>query len=224
MKFNKQGGLFDNDAFQILEDQEKRFWISSNRGLYRVDREQLAAVADGRDRLVASVAYGRADGMLSVECNGGLWPAGAKDNRGLLWFPTQMGIAIVDPNNIPVVTQPPRMAIEDIKVDGRQQSASHRLTLRPGQTSLEINYTALSSTKPDQITFRYKLDGVDSDWQQVGLRRTAYYTHLPPGDYLFRAAAKYSDGILSQQEAFLQVVVVPPFSGAGGSLCLLLQW
>ncbi len=209
--FNKQNGLFDNGAFQILEDDEHRFWISSNRGLYRVSREQLAAVADGRDQLIASVAYGRADGMLNVECNGGLWPAGAKDNRGFLWFPTQMGIAIVDPKNVPTVAQPPRVAIEEVRIDGLQQPASGTIALRPGHANLEINYTALSSTKPDQITFRYKLDGVDRDWQQVGLRRTAYYTHLPPGDYAFHAAARNSDGFSSLQEARLEVIVVPPF-------------
>ncbi len=209
--FNKQAGLFDNGAFRMLEDDEHRFWISSNRGLYRVSRDELAAVADGRDPLVASVAYGRADGMLSVECNGGLWPAGAKDNRGFLWFPTQTGIAIVDPKNLPTVAQPPRVAIEEVKIDGQQQPASGTLALRPGHSNLEINYTALSSTKPDQITFRYKLDGVDKDWQQVGLRRTAYYTHLPPGDYAFRATARNSDGVSSVQEAQLEVIVIPPF-------------
>ncbi|WP_334236730.1 sensor histidine kinase [Terriglobus sp. ADX1] len=209
--FNQKSGLFDNGAFQILEDGHGAFWISSNRGIYRVSRQQLAAVADGKERRVVSIAYGRVDGMLSAECNGGLWPAGAIDTEGRLWFPTQMGIAIVDPNVVRTVTAPPGVAIETTSVEHVERPSAELIVLKPGQTNLEINYTALSYTKPDQITFRYKMDGVDKDWQEVGLRRTAYYTHLPPGSYVFRVSATNSDGVRSQQDALLHVQVIPPF-------------
>ena len=183
--FNKDRGLYDNGAFQILEDDQERFWISSNQGIYRVSRPQLEAVADGREARVASVAYGLADGMLSVECNGGLWPAGAKDDRGLLWFPTQKGVAIVDPKSVITNRQPPRVQIEAASIEHKPQSELHHVVLRPGQTNLEIEYTALSYTKPQQISFRYKLDGIDDEWQEVGQRRTAYYSHLPPATTYF---------------------------------------
>lgn len=209
--FNKQRGLFDNGAFQMLEDQSRHFWISSNRGLYRVDRDQLEAVADGREKLVTSIAYGRADGMLSAECNGGLWPAGAKDGQGAFWFPTQMGVAIVDVDKVRTVRQPPKVVIESATVEHKPQDEINDAVLKPGQTNLEIAYTALSYTKPEQITFRYKLQGVDENWQEVGTRRTAYYTHLPPGEYVFHVAAQNSDGVPSQQDALLQVTVVPTF-------------
>jgi signal transduction histidine kinase/ligand-binding sensor domain-containing protein len=211
IKFNKQSGLFDNGAFQILEDNRRRFWISSSRGIYRVDRDQLLSVADGRESSVTSIAYGRADGMLNAECNGGAWPAGAKDAQDLLYFPTQMGLAIVDPEKLIPISQPPRVLIESFSVDRQQQEPSDISTLRPGQTGLEIDYTALSFTKPEQVAFRYKLEGVDDDWQSVGTRRTAYYTHLSPGDYVFRVMARNSDGIDSVRSAQLRVIVVPPF-------------
>ena len=209
--FNKDRGLYDNGAFQILEDDQERFWISSNQGIYRVSRPQLEAVADVREARVASVAYGLADGMLSVECNGGLWPAGAKDDRGLLWFPTQKGVAIVDPKSVITNRQPPRVEIEAASIEHKPQSELHHVVLRPGQTNLEIEYTALSYTKPQQISFRYKLDGIDDEWQEVGQRRTAYYSHLPPGDYVFHVSASNSDGIPSAHDGMLLVTVIPPF-------------
>ena len=53
--FNQSSGLYDNGAFQILEDGQERFWISSNRGIYRVSRKQLIDVAEGREeRLILS--------------------------------------------------------------------------------------------------------------------------------------------------------------------------
>jgi len=195
----------------MLEGRNGNIWISSNRGLYRVNHGQLAAVADGREKLVASIAYGRGDGLLSVECNGGLWPAGAKDSDGSLWFPTQMGVAIVDPKNVHVVQQAPRVIIEQFFVDHKLQPAFPHVTLRPNQANLEVDYTALSSTKPEQLTFSYKLEGIDDDWEPVGLRRTAYFSHLPPGDYTFRVSAQNSNGVRSESDATLQVIVVPPF-------------
>ena len=209
--FNLSMGLYDNGAFQILEDNQQRFWISSNRGIYRVSRKQLADVAEGREKRLDSVAYGRADGMLTMECNGGVWPAGAKDAHGFLWFPTEKGVAIVDPTSVSVDSLPPRVVIESSSVEHKLQTAVDQVVIRPGQTNLEVQYTALSYSRPEQISFRYKLDGVDEDWQEVGHRRTAYYTHLPPGDYVFHVSARNSDGIDSRADATLMVTVVPPF-------------
>ena len=209
--FNQASGLYDNGAFQILEDGQERFWISSNRGIYRVSRKQLIDVAEGREKRLDSVAYGRADGMLSMECNGGVWPAGAKDAHGSLWFPTEKGVAIVDPTSVSVDTFPPRVVIESASVEHKMQTAVNQVVMQPGQTNLEVQYTALNYSRPEQISFRYKLDGADEDWQEVGHRRTAYYTHLPPGDYVFRVAARNSDGVDSLVDSTLRVTVIPPF-------------
>jgi signal transduction histidine kinase/ligand-binding sensor domain-containing protein len=209
--FNQVSGLYDNGAFQILEDGQERFWISSNRGIYRVSRRQLIDVAEGHEKRVDSVAYGRADGMLSMECNGGVWPAGAKDAHGFLWFPTEKGVAIVDPTSVSVDNLPPKVVIESASVEHKMQTAVDQVVMRPGETNLEVQYTALSYSRPEQISFRYKLDGVDENWQEVGHRRTAYYTHLLPGDYVFRVAARNSDGVESLADSTLRVTVIPPF-------------
>ena len=209
--FNESSGLYDNGAFQILEDGQGRFWISSNRGIYRVSRKQLINVAEGHETRIDSVAYGRSDGMLSMECNGGVWPAGAKDAHGLLWFPTEKGVAIVDPTSVSIDNLPPKVVIESASVEHKVQTTVNEVVMRPGQTNLEIQYTALNFSRPEQISFRYKLDGVDDNWQEVGHRRTAYYTHLPPGDYVFRVSARNSDGVVSLVDSTLGVTVIPPF-------------
>jgi signal transduction histidine kinase/ligand-binding sensor domain-containing protein len=211
VRFDVTRGLYDNGAFQILEDDKHQFWMSSNRGIYRVSRQQLQDVADGKRARVDSVAYGRADGMLSVECNGGLWPAGVKDDKGNLWFPTQKGVAIVDPSSVMSVTLPPRVAIESTSIEGKLQKSVDHTVLQPGQSDLEVDYTALTYSKPEQVSFRYKLEGVDRTWQEVGHRRTAYYSRLPPGEYVFRVSARNSDSFVSGQDGLLRVSVIPPF-------------
>ncbi|HSK70518.1 MAG TPA: two-component regulator propeller domain-containing protein, partial [Pyrinomonadaceae bacterium] len=204
-------GLFDQGAFQILEDDFGRFWISCNRGIYRVSREQLNEFADGRIPSVTSVAYGVKDGMADTECNGGRSPSGFKSKKdGTLWFPTQKGIAVVNPKLVPINSEPPNVVIENCLLDG-QETTCDRIKILPENESLEIKYTALSFNKPEQIKFKYRLEGLGENWVDAGTRRRAYFTHLPPGEYSFRVSAANTDGVWNETGANLKISVIPPF-------------
>ncbi len=204
-------GLTNEGVFQILEDQRGYFWMSSNRGIHRVSKQQLNDCADGKLSLVNSVTYGKAEGMLNNECNGGRQPAGMQTQDGKLWFPTQDGVAIIDPEAVASNPLPPPVVIETALIE-RQPTAHHTtLRLEPGQTNLEIEYTANSFIRAEQVKFKYQLAGLDERWIDAGTRRTAYFSHLPPGDYTFRVIAANSDGIWNNEGASLRIVVVPPF-------------
>ncbi|MFN2390695.1 MAG: two-component regulator propeller domain-containing protein [Pyrinomonadaceae bacterium] len=204
-------GLFDQGAFQILEDDFGRFWISSNRGIYRVSRQQLNDFADRKIQTVTSVAHGVKDGMVDAECNGGRSPAGFKSRRdGTLWFPTQKGIVVIDPKLLPTMSEPPNVVIENCLLDGKE-SACEDIKILPENESLEIKYTGLSFNNPEQIKFIYKLEGLDENWVDAGTRRRAFFTHLPPGEYAFRVSAANVDGVWNERGASLKIMVKPPF-------------
>ena len=63
--------------------------------------------------------------------------------------------------------------------DGGLQLETLRIT--PGKHRVEFRYTGLSFDMPESIRFRYRLDGLDTDWLDAGSRRTAIYNYLPPG-------------------------------------------
>ena len=90
-------GMFDNVVVNTLEDDEGRLWMSCNKGIFTVDKMELAELAAGRRRSVRSVAFGKAEGTKSRECNAGGQPAGWKTSDRRLWFPTTKGVAIIDP-------------------------------------------------------------------------------------------------------------------------------
>jgi signal transduction histidine kinase/ligand-binding sensor domain-containing protein len=204
-------GLFDQGAFQILEDDFGRFWIASNRGIYRVERRQLNDFADRKISSVTSVSYGVKDGMPDAECNGGRSPAGFKSKKdGTLWFPTQKGISVINPKAVPVNSEPPNVIIENCLLDGKE-TACDDVKIMPGNDSLEIKYTGLSFNKPDQIKFKYRLEGLDENWVDAGTRRRAYFTHLPAGEYSFRVSAANVDGVWNETGANLKITVTPPF-------------
>jgi len=69
------------------------------------------------------------------------------------------------------------------------------LKLAPQQDNLEIRYTGLSFIKPEQVRFRYRLEGLDDNWTEAGARRAAFYPYLPPGSYTFRVIAANSDNV-----------------------------
>lgn len=210
-RYTERDGLLNNGVFQILEDGRGNFWMSCNRGIYRVSKQELNEFAEGKRAKITSVAYGKADGMLNVECNGGMSPAGIKASDGKLWFPTQDGVAVIDPEIVRINPQPPPVVIEAVLVDRLPTAIQGLLRIPPHKENLEIEYTALSFIHSEQIRFRYKLEGLDSNWIDAGSRRTAYYSHLPPGTYQFRVIAANSDGVWNNEGQELAITVEAPF-------------
>jgi signal transduction histidine kinase/ligand-binding sensor domain-containing protein len=209
--YTTREGLFENGAFQILEDDRGNLWMTSNRGIYRVSRKDLNDFAEGRLTQITSVAYGKGDGMLNVECNGGGQPAGIRARDGRFWFPTQKGVVIFDPSTVKANSQPPPVAIEEAVVDHQQLASVAEIELRPEQSELEIHYAGLTFAHPESTRFRYRLSPLDANWTDAGSRRVVYYSHLPYGAYQFQVIAANRDGVWNEQGATIPVVVMAPF-------------
>ncbi|HQR32271.1 MAG TPA: two-component regulator propeller domain-containing protein [Blastocatellia bacterium] len=219
--YTTKDGLFDNGVFQILEDDFGWFWMSCNRGIYRVRKQELLDFADGKTKTLTCLAYNQSDGMPSSECNGGRWPAGVKTRDGKLWFPTMGGVAMIDPTQIKANTQPPPVVLEELRInnqpasldawDAAIQNPNFALQIYPGQDNFEIAYTALSFINSENMRFKYKLEGADADWVDAGTRRTAYFSHLAPGSYTFHVIAANADGVWNEKGASVRITVVPPF-------------
>lgn len=228
-----ENGLYNNGVFAIQEDVSGNFWISSNKGIYRVKRQELNDFADGKIHKINSVGYGIQDGMLSTECNGGRQPASIRDKDGKFWFPTQDGVVVVEPKNETYNTLPPTVIIESMSVEREPVKIGENMTFEPHQKNIEINFTAISLIKSEQIKFKYKLEGHDADWIDAGTRRTAYYSHLPHGKYRFLVKAANSDGIWNETGASLDLHLRPFFYQTklfvmlcvfSGAVLLLIVW
>jgi signal transduction histidine kinase/ligand-binding sensor domain-containing protein len=201
-------GLGDDVVSAILEDDADNFWMSGNRGIYRVSRHQLNAFADGRLERVHSVLYGRADGLRNPETNGGFQPAGWKDSRGILWFPTVEGVASVDPARMQADGRAPSVAVEEVIVDGVSRLPTAAVVVGPGRPNLQFRYAGLSLSAPEHVQFSYRLEGFDNAWVEAGTRRVAYYPRLPAGAYVFAVRAANRDGVWGDAAAELRLRVV----------------
>lgn len=223
-RYTKQSGLPDDVICQILDDGSGHLWIGSHQGVFRMNKGALHAFSEGKLATVPSLVFGRHDGLPSLECTGGYQPSAWRSRDGTLWFATTGGVAYVEPSKLAANPAPPAVTIESVIVDG-QPPALASTRERPaadgappgvreipaGGKHLEFQYTALCFASPDQVRFRYKLEGLDEAWHEVGPRRFAQYSYLRPGNYRFLVSACNSDGIWNETGAALSIRVLPRF-------------
>lgn len=211
VSFTHRNALTADVIYRILEDKQQNLWCSSNKGIFRINKAELDRVANGAANVVTPVFYGPADGTLTRECSGGGHPAGWKTSDGRMWFATIRGLATIDPENIPLNTSPPPIAVEQISIDNQSLALNQKLTLPPGSSRLDFYYTALSFIAPENVRFKYKLEGFDDNWIDAGARRVASYTNLRPGNYTFRVIAANNDGVWNESGAAVEFYLQPRF-------------
>lgn len=201
-------GLYDDVVYHVLDDGMGRLWMSSNRGIFFVWKRELEELFAKRIPEVHSVPFGRGEGMQNTECNGGSQPAGWRMANGELWFPTLRGVAIIEPERVIADPRPPSVIIEGVDVDGDPRPASGEITISSVNRRLEIRFTGMSLSSPEQLEFRYRLVGYDDDWV-TRRERSASYSKLEPGSYTFEVSAASREGVWSDEPARVAIVVEP---------------
>ena len=114
-------------------------------------------------------------------------------------------------------------------VDHRTYTLIPEFRLPAHTRDIEVDYTAYSLVVPEKMRFRYRLDGVDASWQEVGNRRQAYFSNLSPGRYRFEVSASNNDGVWNEAGSSLDFIVTPAwyqtkwfYSASVGAFVLLL--
>ena len=205
-RYTVKEGLSDNLLFHVLDDGRGHLWFGGNKGVFRVGKQELNDFADGRIAAVNSKIFDTSDGMRSRECSG--VNSAIRDRNGDLWFPTVKGVVEINPSSVRVNGTPPSVSIEKSIVDGVE--FADNAEIEPGSHKFEFHYAGLSLSAPQKVKFKYILEGYDRDWVDAGVRREAFYTNLPAGNYSFSVIAANNDGIWSKQGASLHFLVRAP--------------
>jgi signal transduction histidine kinase/ligand-binding sensor domain-containing protein len=210
-----RNGLPCDTAHWVIEDDADSFWLNMACGLVRVARSEVDASAADPKRSIAAVVFDNSDGLRAQALMTGYDPHVAKSSDGRLWFTGVDGVHVVDPRRLPFNKLPPPVHVEQITADRRTydvpSEAGSQLRLPPLIRDLQIDYTALSLVAPEKNRFRYKLEGWDREWQDVGIRRQAFYNNIPPRTYRFRVTASNNSGVWNEAGAFLDFAVAPAY-------------
>jgi ligand-binding sensor domain-containing protein/signal transduction histidine kinase len=232
MTFKPTQGFTANTVVQIVEDDYGFLWLGTSRGVLRFRKSDLTDLAAGKSAFLHPRAFGLNEGMPAEECSSGFCPAGLKTRAGLVCFSTVKGLVFFDPRNQATNSPPPNALLEQVLGNGqvqelrperfrrnvnevpgegvpREASSVPGVTLAPGVRQLEIHYTGIDFSSPEKLRFRYRLEGVDSDWVEAGEQRTANYHNLRPGQFLFHLMACNADGTWSLNNPTLAVTTKP---------------
>ena len=206
-----KNGLPCDAVHWAMEDDVRSVWLYMACGLVRIARPDLDAWADDPSHTIKTAVLNSSDGVRSGVDFPSWSPHAARFPDGRLWFAAPDGVSVVDPRHLPFNNLPPPVHVESVKVNGKEVAAADGIALSHRTNDLEIDYTALSLTIPERVRFRYKLEGKDTDWQDVGTRRQAYYGGLPPKAYRFRVMACNNDGVWNEAGASWNFSVVPAY-------------
>ncbi len=206
-------GLPLSSLFDVITDNAHNLWMTSNKGIVLLKKQEVDDFIAGKTKSVTVEKYGTSDGLVTPECDGGTQPNTWRSRDGKIWFATAKGVAVVDPANMKKNTVVPPVEILSLKVDDDKpiEYVESGISLKPGITSLQINYTGLSLLFPQKVSFIYRLKGLSNKWVNAGDRRYAIYTSLAPGDYTFEVKAANNDGVWSEHAATLSFSVKPFF-------------
>ena len=205
-----RNGLLEPVVSVVLEDDDGNLWLGGNAGIQRISRAQANECLDGKRARVDAVGYGRESGLLNPEGSG--FP-GLRSRDGRLWFPTFDGLAVVDPRLARALAgSAPSPAIEAVLAGDQPVERGERgFVLAPDQRRFTIRYTGVDLRAPEQVRFRYRLEGFDRDWIDAGGARTATYTNVPPGRHRFRLVATSGTGLESAAPAEVVFELRPHF-------------
>jgi signal transduction histidine kinase/streptogramin lyase len=210
VNWNTANGLPQERVLWILNDSDGGIWLGYSTGVVRVSRAELDRSARDRSYRVAYTFFDDGDGLKGNPDRRWASPA-IRATDGKFWFRTSEGMAVLDPQHLTRNPVPPPVQVERMVVEGIEVDTARKVRLKPLTHDVEIDYTALSLAEPRKVLFRYKLEGFDSDWQEAGTRRQAFYTNLPPHAYRFRVIACNNDGVWNESGATFGFDLLPAF-------------
>ncbi len=209
LRMTGQANGLPSDNAWTLDVLDGELYVGSIAGAWRLPLAQLPLPGSPLRRVSPQLLAGedRATSLRNAKCcNGGGGARSLVDGK-VIWYATTDGALGVDTRALGAAPESPPARIESVEPGGRQ-IPQRTFVLAPGQRDLAINYTA-PYLRTGTLAFHYQLLGYDKDWQDAGTRRTAFYTHLPPGDYRFRVAAVLAGANGYGPEADLLISVEP---------------
>lgn len=212
-QYDKQNNIFiripldvpSQNVMSIIEDHGA-LWLTTERGIVKYEPKQLQR-------------FTMHDGLVSEQFQPN---SGMKASDGRIYFGSTSGFNAFFPYQIKANNIMPPVFITSLEIMNHEERTAAGLPLDLSQTReltigysdarmLTLSFASLSYCSPGKNQYAYKLEGFDREWNYVGNQNRATYTNIPSGTYIFRVKATNNDGIWSDNEATLKIVVHPPF-------------
>ncbi len=195
-RWSQDAGLPDVTIYALARDPLGRLWLSTNRGLSRLDINTNQVLNFTLD-----------DGLQAYEFNSRVVH---QTRYGHLYFGGINGVNAFDPAAITPHPEPPIVRLKQAQINEAPIFTTGPTTLKHQQNNWVFEFVGLHTTSPTQNRYAYRLEGLDNNWVQSGTERVARYTALDPGNYRFWVRSANSDGVWSEPKLVFQAQILPP--------------
>ncbi|HEY1164608.1 MAG TPA: two-component regulator propeller domain-containing protein, partial [Chitinophaga sp.] len=206
--YSEQQGVSNAVIYKILEDDAGKVWLSTNKGLSSFDPQAWKFKN-----------YFPYNGLQHSTFSLG---AGLRTSNGELFFGGLDGFNYFDPKALNYNRNVPKIVLTDLKIanssvaPGNKAPISKHISVADEirlayRQHFSISYATLNFTAPEESRYAYMLEGFDKGWNNAGTSRTAVFSNLQPGRYVFRVKASSDDGSWNTKEATINIYVRPPF-------------
>ncbi len=208
--YTENDGLASNTLRSIMEDKKGFLWVTTNGGISKIDGKTFKIIN-----------FDESDGLQGKEF---LMNSFAKNQQDWLFFGGVNGLNYIKADSLRMKLEVPPVSITNLKIFNKAVLPTDEnsplkedilftkhLFLRPEHSVFSLDFVALEYQRPKNNRYAYYLEGFEKDWNFVGTQRTATYTNLSPGDYIFKVKATNSDGVWSEKSFDLLITVLPPW-------------
>ena len=203
IRYGVKDGFSNDVIYKILDDDEGNLWLSSNEGLMRFHPETKTI------RI-----FTRSNGLPGNQFN---YKSGYKDKNGKMYFGSLNGLVTFQPADFKWNDYIPPVVITDFRLLNNEkplkekQSGFTSITLKYNQSSFSIDFASLSYVAPDMNKYAYRMEGLETNWNQLSSAQKITYSNLPPGKYIFRVKASNNDNLWNEEGDSLAITILPPF-------------
>lgn len=209
-RFTVQDGLSDDNVNSIIPADDGKLWISTGNGLSAFDP--------------LTKQFDNYTGNSEIPIKEFSLKGGIKLPGNQICFSGSNGIISFRPEDLKLNSFVPPVVFTTFTVNNqiiRPEDSSGllekvlnytgKIELDYYQNNFSIGYAALNYLYPNQNRYAYRLEGYDTEWNEVGTRKEAFYTNLKPGDYLFHVRASNNDGIWNDEGRSLPIHIRTPY-------------
>jgi len=188
-----------DDVYGILQDKSYNFWISTDIGIIKIEKN-----------IQSFIKYDLNDGLQSLEFSGGAYH---KSEDGTFYFGGINGVNYYNPDSLEVNEYSPSIVISKIKIfDKTIRGEKEKLVLEKNQNYFSFEFAALDFMNPQKNKYKYMLEGLNEKWIYTdATQRKVNYTNLDPGKYIFKVMGTNSDGIWNTKETQINIEILAPF-------------
>jgi len=196
-------GLPNNIVFSILDDHNGNLWLSTDGGLSKFD-PQTEMFQN----------FYESDGLQSDHF---FWGASNKGKSGQIYLGGINGFNSFYPDSLNQLKLKPNIVLTGLKIFNEEIplrkaiSVPEQIELSFEENFLTFEFVALNYFHPNRQHYRYKMDGMDKNWNLNDDRRFASYTNLAPGTYTFRVQTSKNIRQWESNELSVKIIIHPPW-------------